>query len=263
MKVHPDKNPAPGAEEAFQMLQKAYAILEDDQKRRYYDQTGEESAQAAAANRGGNPFGGGGFRGGPGVNVRGGNVHHVDMDDIFSQFFGAGMQMPGNRHGMRRGQRRQQQQPRNQQQQQEERPQDSMGQFVFIIIMLLSLFSTSFQSAEPSVYSFQRTGEFSVERKTETGTSQLYFVRQNFESTLRRQRSWEEKARYVARIDYEVDDSMQHHLERECKRQKEADYYAARKAVYNGNEAKANALKKKKKPACVKYNLFKKQRHES
>lgn len=35
MKVHPDKNPAPGAEEAFQMLQKAYAILEDDQKRRY------------------------------------------------------------------------------------------------------------------------------------------------------------------------------------------------------------------------------------
>jgi curved DNA-binding protein CbpA len=57
-KVHPDRNPAEGATEAFKALQKAYEILEDDQKRRYYDQTGAESPQAAAAANGG---GGGGF----------------------------------------------------------------------------------------------------------------------------------------------------------------------------------------------------------
>ena len=84
LKVHPDKNPAPKADEAFKAVGLAYAVLEDSQKRMIYDQSGEEDPD----NRGG---GGGGGRGG--VNFHGQNV---SPDDIFNMFFGG--QMPGGMH---------------------------------------------------------------------------------------------------------------------------------------------------------------------
>ncbi|MCD7464227.1 hypothetical protein HAX54_052318 [Datura stramonium] len=40
LKVHPDKNKAPGSEEAFKKVSKAFKCLSDDDLRRQYDQTG-------------------------------------------------------------------------------------------------------------------------------------------------------------------------------------------------------------------------------
>ncbi|XP_057956930.1 chaperone protein dnaJ 49 [Malania oleifera] len=40
LKVHPDKNKAPGSEEAFKKVCKAFQCLSDDASRRQYDQTG-------------------------------------------------------------------------------------------------------------------------------------------------------------------------------------------------------------------------------
>ncbi|KAF2289165.1 hypothetical protein GH714_029199 [Hevea brasiliensis] len=40
LKVHPDKNKAPGSEEAFKKVSKAFKCLSDDTSRRQYDQTG-------------------------------------------------------------------------------------------------------------------------------------------------------------------------------------------------------------------------------
>ncbi|KAG8658840.1 chaperone protein dnaJ 49 isoform X2 [Manihot esculenta] len=40
LKVHPDKNKAPGSEEAFKKVCKAFKCLSDDSSRRQYDQTG-------------------------------------------------------------------------------------------------------------------------------------------------------------------------------------------------------------------------------
>lgn len=40
LKVHPDKNKAPGSEEAFKMVSKAFMCLSDEGSRRQYDQTG-------------------------------------------------------------------------------------------------------------------------------------------------------------------------------------------------------------------------------
>ena len=42
MKLHPDKNHAPQAAEAFKKVSKAYSCLSDVQKRKYYDISGEE-----------------------------------------------------------------------------------------------------------------------------------------------------------------------------------------------------------------------------
>ena len=87
LKLHPDKNSAPHADEAFKAVGLAYATLSDSQKRRIYDLSGEEDPD----NRGG-----GGARRGGGANFNG---QEVSPEDIFNMFFGGGMP-PGGMVGM-------------------------------------------------------------------------------------------------------------------------------------------------------------------
>ncbi len=42
LKVHPDKNKAPGAVEAFQKVAEAFDVLSDERKKEIYDQVGHE-----------------------------------------------------------------------------------------------------------------------------------------------------------------------------------------------------------------------------
>lgn len=93
IKVHPDKNSAPKADEAFKAVGLAYATLSDPQKRTIYDRYGEEDPD----NRGG---GMGGMRRGPGGGVHFRPGQEVNPEDIFNMFFGGGM---GGMHGMHRG----------------------------------------------------------------------------------------------------------------------------------------------------------------
>mmetsp|Transcript_21210 Transcript_21210/g.43455 ORF Transcript_21210/g.43455 Transcript_21210/m.43455 type:complete len:461 (-) Transcript_21210:1592-2974(-) len=90
LKLHPDKNSAPHADEAFKAVGLAYATLSDPQKRTIYDRYGEEDPD----NRGGGG-GGGGFPGG----MRRGNMHfngqEVNPEDIFNAFFGGQAGMGG------------------------------------------------------------------------------------------------------------------------------------------------------------------------
>lgn len=87
LKLHPDKNSAPHADEAFKAVGLAYGTLSDPQKRTIYDRYGDEDPD----NRGGGmrPGGGGG-----GVHFRPGQ--EVSPEDIFNMFFGGGM--PGGVH---------------------------------------------------------------------------------------------------------------------------------------------------------------------
>jgi len=65
IEFHPDKNPGnKEAEENFKLAAEAYEVLSDAQKKAKYDQYGHQAFEA------------GGYGGG----------HHMNMDDIFSQF---------------------------------------------------------------------------------------------------------------------------------------------------------------------------------
>jgi curved DNA-binding protein CbpA len=83
LKVHPDKNSAPHADEAFKAVGLAYATLSDPQKREIYDRYGEEDPD----NRGG------GMR--PQGFPRG---QEMSPEDIFNMMFG-GMPMRGGMGG--------------------------------------------------------------------------------------------------------------------------------------------------------------------
>ncbi len=95
---HPD-NKETGDEEKFKEVQEAYDILYDDNKRAAYDQFGWAAFEQAGTNPGagaGNPFGGGfgGFS----------NAQDVDINDIFSSFFGGGRTRSQSRNGPLKGQ---------------------------------------------------------------------------------------------------------------------------------------------------------------
>lgn len=151
VKVHPDKNSAPQADEAFKAVGLAYATLSDSEKRNIYDRFGEEDPD----NRGGGGAaahmrrrGGGGFR--PG--------EEVSPEDIFNMFFGGGgmgggMGGPGVRmytngngfqfNNMRQQPRRQQQRGAGNQQEQEH-PQNPFNQILQILPLLLLMFLSFF-----------------------------------------------------------------------------------------------------------------------
>ena len=165
LKLHPDKNSAPHADEAFKAVGLAYATLSDTQKRNIYDRYGEEDPD----NRGGGMRTGGGGRGG-GVHFRPGQ--EVNPEDIFNMFFGGGM--PGGVHmrggpgmhfyssgfggprggGFQQQARRQQQGGGQRRQQQEESsPWAGFVQLIpFLLILILSFMNMSDDSGGYSSY---------------------------------------------------------------------------------------------------------------
>ena len=176
LQLHPDKNGAPGADEAFKIVSKAFTILTDADKRAAYDRYGGDpdnarSAAGAAAAGHHNPFGG--MRGTP---FRGGGMYadEIDPNDLFNMFFGGGMggtQFGGTTFtfggpGMRTQQFRQQR-PGARRQQAE--PQNANILMQLLPLLVLGLFSllayapTLFSTPDPqftwapnSIYKTQR-----------------------------------------------------------------------------------------------------------
>ena len=155
LKLHPDKNTAPSAEQAFKIVSAANDCLTDPQKRTIYDQTGQDGETAGGGGgggfHGGHPFGGmGGMHGG----------QPIDPEDLINMFFGGGFGGPGMRFrsggfrgggpggfGFNMGGGQRQQNRRQQQQQHQGQGRDremgglfSILQTVMVIVLMMSYF---------------------------------------------------------------------------------------------------------------------------
>ena len=93
LRLHPDKNAAPRASDAFKLAARAFACLSDPSKRRVYDAGGGDPDHRPAGRPapqqhrgGGGGFYGGGYGGGPFGPF--GDADFFDAEDIFNAFFG-------------------------------------------------------------------------------------------------------------------------------------------------------------------------------
>ncbi|KAL7541130.1 hypothetical protein ACHAXR_012043 [Thalassiosira sp. AJA248-18] len=232
LKLHPDKNSAPHADEAFKAVGLAYATLSDSQKRRIYDMSGEEDPD----NRGGGMRRGGG---------RGGNMHFhgqdVSPEDIFNMFFGGGM--PGGAGGMGgpgvrvyssgfgggpgmafggMHQRAQQQQRQRQQQQQPDGFWGQLTQFLpLLLIMMISFLNMPGDDGAGATGGSRYFSLTPVKPHVNPLSTKLskvkdipYFVSEQFIRTVARDRY------QLSQVERMVERSYERYLLDECKNQK-------------------------------------------
>ncbi|KAH7105761.1 DnaJ-domain-containing protein [Auriculariales sp. MPI-PUGE-AT-0066] len=186
LQLHPDKNGAPGADEAFKLVSKAFQVLSDPDKRRMYDSNpAADPEQRSAGMSRGSHFhsAGGGFEG------------EISPEDLFNMFFGGGggggggfgggpfggtpvftASFGGPGGGFRTanfgGQRRpQQQQPRRPQTPAEQRWSQLMQLAPLLILFGLSLLqmipSLFYDTPPPDPgFAFRPTRYFSEQRRT-------------------------------------------------------------------------------------------------
>lgn len=249
LKLHPDKNSAPGAEDAFKALGLAYATLSDAQKRRIYDACGDEDPD----NRGG---GMGGMRRGAG-GVHGQNVN---PEDIFNMFFGGGM--PGGAHmaggGMPGGFRvystgfggmpRQQRRPRDQQQQQNGPDVASLLQLLPVLLLfVMSFFNFPGETASNhngnKFFSLTHSPPFTNPLKTRITTVKEipYFVTDKFMRTYARDRF------QLSRVEQMVEQNYKEYLGSECKNQQRYKASLQREAARHSGQTEEERVRRLRK----------------
>ncbi|KAG0324925.1 hypothetical protein BGZ99_001284 [Dissophora globulifera] len=83
LQMHPDKNGAPGADEAFKIVSKAFTVLSDPQKRAVFDQHGPDDGRGSSVNY---------DRASPSAQHfrNGRRGEEVSPEELFNMFFGGG-----------------------------------------------------------------------------------------------------------------------------------------------------------------------------
>lgn len=144
LKLHPDKNKAPGADEAFKMVSKAFSVLSNPNERAQYDRYGDVDSIPRTN-----------FRG-PRYAAASFNGQEIDPEEIFRMFFGGNPFMgatfsTGMPRAHRQGQAHQQQSSGN---------PPIIRLLVSLAPIIMLLVFNLFSSGGPSPYSLEQTREY-------------------------------------------------------------------------------------------------------
>ncbi|KAJ1692110.1 hypothetical protein LUZ63_008808 [Rhynchospora breviuscula] len=173
LKVHPDKNKVPGAEEAFKSVSKAFNCLNNEQSRRNYDQTGNENYNYTLQNenfarrrarRTGRDF----FE------------EELDPDEIFRSFFF------GSQGGVyhRRNHYRQRNYNANPTPNPNLNPNPADVQNAVLLIVLICILFFFIMASIPfmePVYSLQKSHAYHIAKATEDRGVEYFVKREDFE----------------------------------------------------------------------------------
>ncbi|KAI8466699.1 MAG: DnaJ-like protein [Monoraphidium minutum] len=167
LRLHPDKNKAPKAEDAFKAVSRAFSCLSDADKRAHYDRTGYESRDAAATAAAGRGGGGRGPRAGGPFGPMGGGFYGDDIDpeEIFNMFFGAGAFGPQRAYrshfgNPRYAQRRQAPGQGGAAASQEQQQRGALLGLLQLLPVLLLVFMTLFSGSGDPAYALQRDAKY-------------------------------------------------------------------------------------------------------
>ncbi|KAG2231912.1 hypothetical protein BDF21DRAFT_452476 [Thamnidium elegans] len=189
LQFHPDKNSAPGADEAFKLVAKAFDILSDSNKRAIHDEGGDADGsrgRSSAASYHQQQYA---------YNRRSGD--DVSPEDLFNMFFGGGMR---NSFGPNMRAQQQQQRYRQQQQQQRYRQQYTRQQtrngdddlagnlsqmMPIILISILAIFALLFSFEGEPLYTFRPAPPNTNMRTTRANNINYYVNPKVFDTTVK------------------------------------------------------------------------------
>jgi len=240
LQFHPDKNKAPGADEAFKAIGNAFAVLSDAEKRKQYDLYGPEQMQQSAGHS---------RRGRHGHFYENDPTHGFESDmtaeEIFNMFFGGGF--PGQTVYVRRGDptsrfRQGAHYQRHYQQAQENREGNNFAALIqlmpILIIIFMSVFS-SFLVSDP-LYNLQPTAKYNVKRVT-SNLRIPYYVKDSFSSDF---------SGSLRKLESSIEDDYLNVLRQNCFREKSYKENLLWQARYSGNSNLLNRAHNYQTPSC-------------
>ncbi|XP_053617319.1 dnaJ homolog subfamily B member 14 [Plodia interpunctella] len=221
LQLHPDKNHAPGASEAFKAIGNAAAVLTDPDKRKQYDLRGEEPVQTTHSHH---QYYARGFE------------SDLTAEELFNMFFGA-TAFPGG--GPAAYARRRQRSPS---------PRETHAGLVqllpVLVLVLLSMMSGFFIS-EP-VFSLTPSSKYPVPRET-VNLKVPYYVKENFHTDYQGS---------LRRLEMAIEEEYIVGLRHACQRERNYRDSMAWKARNFGDSKQYAEAQKLRTPSCEKLQAF-------
>ena len=247
LKLHPDKNKAPGADEAFKMVSRAFSVLSNPQDRAHYDRYGDTEGVPRG------PGGFGGFGGAGPAYAASFNGVQVDAEELFRMFFGGNPFMGAGFGGMEpqqryrqqqyrqqqyrqqqyRHQQNRQQQNRQQQYRQQQPQQSSLVRLLISIAPIVMLLFFNLFSRGPAPYSLSQTRDYPFAAATSAHRVPFYVADKAVFGKQYRPGSHERRI-----LEHEIETSWTEITRRKCTQQQ---LVRARWVSYNQPEKAARA----------------------
>uniref|UniRef100_A0A0K8W181 DnaJ subfamily B member 12 n=2 Tax=Bactrocera latifrons TaxID=174628 RepID=A0A0K8W181_BACLA len=237
LQLHPDKNQAPGAAEAFKLLANAVAVLTDERRRKDYDASGANTltTHASSTNLGANHqhehYNGAYFHAGSTFESAFGD--DITAEELFNIFF-------GNFPPHARPSQRRPYQPANQRQPQERNQQPSLAFGLILVLILISMFS-SFLTSDP-FYSLVQSSKYPVQRETQH-LSVPYYVKTSFSGDYQGS---------LGRLENSVEEDFIYTMKQNCYRERSYREGMMARARSYGSSMKFAQAQALKMPSCEK-----------
>ena len=232
LKLHPDKNKAPGATEAFKAVGKAFGVLSDNEKRRRYDLYGSEAERSS------------GHQHSHRHRHSHGNTHYyyddddISAEEIFNMFFGGA-------YNTRHVNRNRTFHTRNFQTFNNSGPQQTDYSFLLqispLLIMVLISLLGSFLVPD-SHYALNRDGKYTMERVSKN-LGIKYYVKQDFTRDFKGS---------IHKLEQQIEDDYVSNLRSNCFRERSYRENMAWRARNFGDSRLYEKAQNLKTPSCEK-----------
>ncbi|XP_034937186.1 dnaJ homolog subfamily B member 12 [Chelonus insularis] len=231
LQLHPDKNKAPGASEAFKAIGNAVAVLTDVEKRKQYDLYGsDEDRLQSAQSRSSHTH----------YNYTRGFEADITAEELFSMFFGGGF--PQQEFYMRRSGGRWMRQSNAQAQHahaQQANGYTAFLQMLPVLLLIVLTMMSSFFIWDP-LYSLHPNAKYSIQRTTQE-LKIPYYVKENFHT---------EYQGSLRRLEISVEEEFINNLRHACYREKNHKELMMMKARNFGDSEMYHRAKNTEVPAC-------------
>ncbi|CAH4034307.1 dnaJ homolog subfamily B member 14 [Pieris brassicae] len=220
LQLHPDKNHAPGAAEAFKAIGNAAGVLTDPEKRKQYDLRGDEAPAHTQ------------------------HTHHqyyargfesdLTAEELFNMFFGHTAFSAGGPTVYRR--RREPEQREN---------HAGLVQLLPIVVLVLLSMMSGFFISEP-VYSLTPSSKYPVPRET-VNLKVPYYVKDNFHTDYQGS---------LRRLEMAIEEEYIVNLRHACQRERNYRDSLAWKARNFGDNSQYAEAQRMRMPSCEKLNKY-------